>query len=368
MATPSLALPALTVRALRARAVDVPLARPLQTASGEMPTAPLVLLDLTTEEGVEGHAYLLCYTPSALTPVRALLAALEPELRGRPLAPRSLWEALRARFRLLGASGLVGLALNGIDMAAWDALAQAAGLPLAVLLGGEAGRTLPAYGSLMAMRLPDAVDNAEEQLATGVRALKVKIGAGGLDRDLEVIRALRAAAGDDVALMVDYNQSLTVAEALRRLERLDAEGLAWVEEPVLAEDVDGHARIARAARTPIQAGESWWSPTEAARSIAAGGSDHAMLDVARIGGVTGWLQAGALAEAAGLPVSSHIYPEVSVHLLAATPGAHLLESLDLAAAILAAPLRVPDGLATVPAGPGSGVEWDEEAVARHLVE
>lgn len=358
----------LTISGLTVRAVDPPMERPIQTASGEIPTAALVLLDLHTREGVTGSAYAFCYASAVLRPVRDALAALEPELAGRLLIPLELHETLRARFRLLGSAGLLGLALNAVDVAAWDALARAAGLPLAALLGGRAGARITAYGSLKSMRAADAAREADELLAaTGVRELKVKVGAGTIEDDIAVLQALRDAAGDDVQLMVDYNQSLTVPEALARLERLDAEGLAWVEEPVHADDVDGSATVARAARTPIQAGESWWSPAEAARHIAAGGSDHVMLDVGRIGGVTGWSRTAALAHAAGRPVSSHIYAEVSAHLLAATPGAHRLEFLPDAAPVLREPLEVRDGAVTVPAVPGNGVVWDEAVVERHRV-
>jgi mandelate racemase len=358
----------LLISGLTVRAVDAPMERPIQTASGEIPTAALVLLDLHTREGVTGSAYAFCYMSAVLRPVRDAIAALEPELTGRPLAPLEIHEALRSRFRLLGSAGLLGLALNAIDAAAWDALARAAGLPLVALLGGIAGARVTAYGSLKSMRPADAAREAEEVLAaTGVRELKVKIGAGTLADDLAVIAALREVAGDGVRLMVDYNQSLAVPEALARLERLDAEGLAWVEEPVHADDASGSAAVARAARTPIQAGESWWSPAEAARHIAAGASDHVMLDAGRIGGVTGWIRAAALARAAGRPVSSHIYAELSAHLLAATPGAHRLEYLPNAAPVLQEPLAVRDGMVTVPDGPGSGVAWDETVVQRHRV-
>jgi mandelate racemase len=358
----------LTVSGLTARAVDAPMGRPIQTASGEIPTAALVLLDLHTREGVTGSAYAFCYTSAVLGPVRDVVAALEPHLAGRPLAPLELHEALRARFRLLGSTGLLGLALNAVDAAAWDALARAAELPLAALLGGRAGARVPAYGSLKSMRAADAAREAEEVLsATGVRELKVKVGAGAIEDDLAVLAALRDVAGDEVRFMVDYNQSLPLPEAIARLERLDAEGLAWVEEPVHADDAAGSAAVARAARTPIQTGESWWSPAEAARHIAAGSSDHVMLDVGRIGGVTGWNRAAALAHAAGLPVSSHIYTEVSAHLLAATPGAHRLEFLPDAAPVLREPLEVRDGMVTVPGEPGSGVVWDEAVVERHRV-
>jgi mandelate racemase len=349
-----------------ARAVDVPLNPPLQTASGTMPSAPLVLIDILTSADVVGRSYVFCYSRAAVVPVRQLVAELGPVLAGSPLSPLRTWDALRTRFRLLGTTGLIGLAVNGVDMALWDALARLSGLSLAALLGADEIRPIAAYGSLRSMRAEDAASEASDVLSTRVRALKVKIGAAGLEEDLRVISQLRALAGDDIGLMVDYNQSLDLHEALQRCRRLDQEGLAWIEEPVAAEDVDACARIASETVTPIQAGESWWSPAEARRSLAAGGSDHTMLDVARIGGVTGWLRAAPLATAAGSPISSHIYPEVSAHLLSATAGAHLLEWLDLAGPVLARPMAVRDGV-VYPQGPGSGIDWDEDAVARFLV-
>jgi mandelate racemase len=358
----------LTVRDVRVRAVAVPMQRPIQTAGGTMATSPLVLVDLVTEEGVTGSAYVFCYLPSVLRAVRDLVRAMGAGLRGHPVAPLVWSDSLRAEFRLLGDAGLLGLAMNGLDMAAWDALARAAGLPLGVLLGGAAETKIPAYGSLKAMRSPELEAEVEELLAVGVRELKVKVGAGSLEDDLAVLARLREVAGDGVTLMIDYNQSLSVAEALRRLARLDGEGLGWVEEPVSAADIEGFAHIASLVQTPIQAGESWWSPAEAARSITARGSDHVMLDVARIGGVTGWQRAAALAAAASLPISSHIYTEVSAHLLSVTSAAYRLEYLPDVAPVLAAPLKVDNGYAVLPRTPGTGVSWDEELVARHLVD
>ena len=168
--------------------------------------------------------------------------------------------------------------------------------------------------------------------------------------------------------MVDYNQSLSVPEAIHRIRALDDEGLAWIEEPTLHDDFAGHARIAREARTGIQLGENWWGPHDLAKSIAAGASDYAMPDVMKIGGVTGWLRMAALTEAAGLPVSSHIFPEFSAHLLAVTPTCHWLEYMDLANPILENPIRIEGGLAHIPEVPGAGVEWNEAAVKRFLVE
>ncbi len=351
---------------MRVRGLDLAV-RPVETAAGVMRTTPLVLIDLTTEEGLTGCSYVRCYTPTALAPLVGLIANLEPLLAGEAAVPAALERKLQRHFRLLGPQGLTGIALAGIDMALWDALAKACGVPLVTLLGGRPA-PVPAYASLRTMSPAGAAAEAEELCALGFRAIKLKIGRGDLAADLEAIRAVRAAVGDGIELMVDYNQSLTVAEAIARARVLDGEGLFWIEEPTLAEDFEGHARIAAAARTPIQLGENWWGPRDMAKSIAARASDHVMLDVMKLGGVSGWLRAAALAEAAGLPASSHTFPELSAHLLGVTPTRHRLEYLDHAGSVLAEPVRVADGAVLTSERPGSGLAWDESAVARYAAE
>jgi mandelate racemase len=352
----------LTIRDVTARAIEVPLRRPLRTAVGSIPIAPLVLIDLLTEEGVPGRAYLFAYTRPALAPLARLIGEIAPELRGRPVAPLDRQRELDRRFRLVGRQGLIGMALSGLDMALWDVLARAQDQPLVALLGA-APRPLPAYDSFG--MIDPAADEGELRRAVeaGFAGIKIKIGGGSLADDVAAVRAVRSILGPEIALMVDYNQSLDPVEAGRRIARLAAFDLHWVEEPVAAEDLAGHARVRAAADVPIQTGENWWFPRGMADAIAAGASDLAMLDVMKIGGVTGWMQAAALADAAALPVSSHIFVEASAHLLAATPTAHWLEHLDLAGPILADPPRPVAGR-LVARGPGLGLDWDEAAVAR----
>jgi mandelate racemase len=356
----------LSVSGLRARAVDVPVEPPLETASAEIRSAPLVLVDLMTEEGVTGHSYAFCVTPLALVPLARLVSNLGPLIEGDAVAPLEIEQKLHDGFRLLGPQGLAGMAMAAIDVAAWDALAKAHELPLVELLGG-ASRPIPAYASLRAMGLESVVEEAREAVGSGFGAVKVRIGHPDVRADLDVVRAVRSAIGEGVDLMVDYNQVLSVPEAISRARDLDAEGLYWIEEPTRADDFAGHARIAREAKTRIQIGENWWGPHDMAKSLAAGASDLAMPDVVKIGGVSGWLRAVALAEAEGMPASSHLYPEVSAHLLAVTPTRDRLEHLDLAGPVLKEPVRIEDGNATIPASPGTGVEWDEESVRRYLV-
>ena len=356
----------LTIRGIRARAVDAPLARPIRTAVGTIPSAPLVLIDVETEQGVVGRAYVFAYMAFALAPLVRFLEALAPELEGQPVAPVDRQRGFDRRFRLLGWQGLVGMALSGLDMALWDALGRAADLPVARLLGGEP-RPLAAYDSYGVVE--PGVDDRDlaRSVERGFRAIKIKLGDGDLARDLATVKAVRTLIGPAVALMVDYNQSLDPVEARRRIAALAEHDIHWVEEPVRADDIHGHARVRAASPVRIQTGENWWFPRDMANAIAAGASDYAMLDVMKIGGITGWLRAAGQADAASLPVSSHIFVEASAHALTVTPTAHWLEYLDVAGAVLAEPCAPVGGCVTA-RGPGLGLTWNEAAVARHRVQ
>lgn len=358
----------LTIRRLSVRAVEVPMQRPLVTSGGTVKIAPLVLIDLEVDQGITGRSYSFAYTSAALGGLARVTQDLGALLVGETLAPLALEAKLRASLRLLGVQGLTGMALAGLDMAAWDALAKAAGQPLVRLLGA-APRPLPAYNSkgLGIIGAAAAAREAEELLAEGFSAIKLRLGYPSLAQDLEVAAAVRKAIGSEPLIMSDYNQSLSVSEAEQRARGLGDAGLLWIEEPVRHDDYAGHARVRAASAIAIQTGENCWGPTEIGKALAAGASDLIMLDAVKVGGVSGWLRAAALAQDAGVPVSSHLFPEVSAHLLCATPGAHWLEFVDWASPILAEPCKISDGSLAPSETPGIGVAWDEDAVSRYAV-
>jgi mandelate racemase len=251
-------------------------------------------------------------------------------------------------------------------MAAWDALGQAMQQPLVRLLGGTP-RPVLAYNSkgLGIMPLKPLVKEAGELVAEGFSAVKLRLGRPEAKDDLDAVRAVKKAIGPQITLMVDFNQGLTVNEALKRGRMIDEEGgVYWIEEPVRADDFAGNARIAREIATPIQIGENFMGPEQMAQALAAGACDFAMPDAQRIGGVSGWMRAAALAQGAGMEMSSHLFPEVSCHLLAVTPTCHWLEYVDWADPILQEPARLKDGCVLVPDLPGFGMQWDEKAVKR----
>ncbi|HJT60407.1 MAG TPA: enolase C-terminal domain-like protein [Burkholderiales bacterium] len=357
------------IRDVRVRAVAAPMKRPLATSTGKLTLAPLVLIDLETDSGVTGRAYLFAIGRHNLAPIARLVEAMAEMVKGDEVSPFDLERKLRARYTLLGVHNIVLFAIAGIDMAAWDALGQSLGQPLARLLGSTP-RPIPAYNSKGLGILPEKelVKEAAELLEEGFRAVKLRMGRPEARDDLNMLRAVKSEIGPEVTLMVDFNQALSVAEALKRGRMIDDEGgVAWIEEPIRADDFAGNSRIAREIATPIQIGENFMGAEQMAQALAAGACDYVMPDAERIGGVTGWMRAAALAQGAGVEMSSHLFPEVSCHLLAATPTAHWLEYVDWADAVLAEPLRVKDGHLMVPDVPGIGMKWDEKAVKQYQV-
>ena len=215
------------------------------------------------------------------------------------------------------------------------------------------------------MPLKPLAQQAVDLLSEGFSAVKLRLGRPDAKDDLAAVRAVKKAIGDDVTLMCDFNQALTVNEAIRRGRMLDDEELYWIEEPTRADDFDGNRRIAEALDTPVQIGENFMGPEQMAQALATGACDFCMPDAQRIGGVTGWMRAAALAQGAGMEMSSHLFPEVSRHLLAVTPTCHWLEYVDWACPILREPVAVKDSHVLISDAPGTGIEWDEKAVKKY---
>ncbi len=311
--------------------------------------------------------------PYVVKAMRYLIPALHDlgdMLEGRRIAPFELYDAARKSLQFVGYEGLSLIAVSGLDMAAWDALAKAAGAPLCVLLGGSVGPVKSYNSNGLWLRPPDevAAEAIELRDEGGFTGLKLRLGRERVRDDLATIAAVRKAVGDDMHLMVDFNQGLDLAEALQRCHRIDDLGLAWIEEPIVYDNLDGLAQLAAELKTPIQIGENFYGPRELHKALQKKACDLVMPDFMRIGGVTGWVRAAAIAGAAGVPMSTHLYPEVAAHVMRVTETAHWLEWQDWADPILQRPYDIKDGLLHIPDVPGVGLEWDEDAVAANQVQ
>jgi mandelate racemase len=356
----------LTIRGVRTRAVNVPMTFVLGTSAGAIHTAPLLLVDLDTEEGVTGRAYVFGIYPGGPRLIGAVIEDAVAMIKGQPLAPADLTKYLLRRFLLIGVTGVVRMALSAVDSAMWDALAIAAGKPLATLLGGSP-KPIPAYNSngLGLVGPEKTADEALKLLESDLKAVKLRLGYATLEEDVAVARAVRRVLPSAVTLMTDYNQALDTPEAIRRGRALEDEGIYWIEEPIRHDDYADNAAITAALKVHVQIGENFNGPQAMAQAIAAKACDLVMPDLARIGGVSGWMQAAGLAAAHDIPMSSHLFPEVSAHLMAVTPTAHWLEYMDWASAVLEEPAVLRDGCLVISDKPGSGLSWDEKAVAKY---
>jgi mandelate racemase len=360
----------LTFKGLRARPVVLKLKRPVVARIATITDWPLILIDLQTEEGVVGRSYLEPYVVKTMRYLIPALDDLAEHLKGRRLAPVELYDAARKSLHFVGYQGLSMIAVSGLDMAAWDALAKAAGLPLCVLLGGSVAPVKAYNSNGLWLKEPAAVAAEAVELRDegGFSGLKLRLGRERPRDDLATIEAVRGAVGDEMELMVDYNQGLGLDEALRRCHIIDDLGLAWIEEPIVYDDLDGYARLTADLKTPIQIGENFYGPRDLHTALQKKACDLVMPDFMRIGGVTGWLRAAAIAGAAGIPMSTHLYPEVAAQVMRATETAHWLEWQDWADPILERPYDIADGLLHIPDVPGVGLEWNEDGVAANLAE
>jgi mandelate racemase len=354
----------LTFKSIRARPVVLKLKRPVIARIATITDWPLILIDLFTNEGVVGRSYFEPYTVKAMKYLVPALHDLGDMLKGRELAPVELYELARKSLHFVGYQGLSMIAVSGLDLAAWDARAKAANVPLCVFLGGSVGPVRAYNSNGLWLQEPHAVaaESIELRDEGGFTGLKLRLGRDRLRDDLETIEAVRNAVGDDTALMIDFNQGLNLADALQRCHAIDDLGLTWIEEPIVYDNFDGFAQLAAELKTPIQIGENFYGPRDVHTALQKKACDFVMPDFMRIGGVTGWLRAAAIAGAAGIPVSTHLYPEVAAHVMRVTEIAHWLEWQDWADPILLKPYDIKDGLLHIPNVPGVGLEWNEDAI------
>jgi mandelate racemase len=366
--------PAIEVAGARIRRAVVPVRRVLNTRVGRFTRGPFLLIDLELKGGGAGRALCFTFIPLGLKVVPILLEELVASIKGRKItcadAP-AVHDACRKKLTHLGHEGAAQMALSMLDMALHDALAREAGLPLWKLLGGT-DDPLPTYHScgLGIAEPADVAREAREMLLEhgGFTHMKLRMGRDHAADEVAAYKAVRSAVGPDVLISCDFNQALPVAAALETCRTIDGLGLAWIEEPVAYDDYDTQTRLATKLSTPIQIGENWWSWRVGKAAIEMGACDYVMPDLLRIGGVTGWMRLARVAEARAVPLSSHLSPDYSAHVLAATPTKHWLEFMDWGQDLLRDPVVPVKGFTTPPNTPGTGVEWNEKTVEACLVD
>ncbi|MFD3456665.1 mandelate racemase/muconate lactonizing enzyme family protein [Streptomyces sp. NPDC058691] len=324
-----------------------------------------ILVSVTTDDGLTGTGY----TYTIGTGGSSVLALLRDHLTGLLLGAdarnvEALWQRLLSVTRATSVGAITSLALAAVDTALWDLRCLRAGEPLWRLAGGAHER-LPLYdteGGWLHLT-PDELANAARQAKErGLRGAKVKVGKPTAGEDAERLAAVRAAVGPDWVLMVDANQSMTGAEAIRRAHAYEPYDIAWFEEPLPADDLAGHVRLAASTSIPVAVGESIYGVGRFAEYLAAGAAGIVQVDVARIGGITPWLKTAHTAEAFNVQVAPHFLMELHASLACAVPAGMYVEHIPQLDAITRTPLTIEDGCVVPPESPGIGIDWDEDAI------
>ena len=356
------------VTALRTTPLHLPLPKPIMSGLGPLNSLGVLLVHLETDQGVVGENLVFTLNNKRLGVFDEMVRSLAPLIVGEdPQFSARFWSRAWTDINFVGHKGVPIVGISAIDGALWDVRGKLAGLPIHRLIGA-ARATVPAYASAglwLSSTIPELETEAQGFVGTGFRAVKMRLGKPTIAEDVERVAAVRAAIGPGVALMADANQQLTVDRAIRLGRRLEEFDLTWFEEPLPAYDLEGVARVAAALDTPIASGETEYTRYGFRQMLELKSADVLMLDLQRVGGVTEFLRVGHMADAFDVPVSSHLFPEMSLQVLAALSNATWLEHMPWFAPLYRETLELRDGEAVVPERPGWGFTFDPAAVDRY---
>ena len=350
---------------------DLPAARVRWDAVQSFTNQETIFVEIETVDGRLGLGYAYTIGTGGRAVLELLRRDLLPLLAGEDARRiEQIWSRLFWSTHATAVGPITNLALAAVDTALWDLRCLAADLPLWVLAGGCKDR-VPVYdteGGWLQLTVEELVGEAEVSAARGWSGFKMKVGKPNVSEDVERVAAVREALGERVNIMVDANQSLTWAEASRLARLLEPLDVYWLEEPLPAEDMTGHARLARSTSIPIAVGESIYSPSHFREYLCAGAAGIVQVDAARIGGITPWLKTAHLAEAFNVKVAPHFLMELHVSLAAAIPNAGYVEHIPQLAPLTLRGLEVVEGEAIAPSEPGLGIPWDRAAIDQARVE
>lgn len=358
------------ITSARVRCIRLPADEPL--AGGPALLGPLrdfITLSLRTDQGIEGVGYTFFggnLSAGLKSAVETLAAVTVGE---HPLAIEKVMGKVHGS-TLAGPGGIVTLAAAAIDIALWDIRGKALGVPVATLVGGARDKVATYASGALARdaSLDQLLQCAVTLRERGWKQMKTQLALPGdttVSKEVERIRRLRELLGPDVDLMCDINQRWDVRQAISIGKRIEEYGLFWLEDVVACDDFAGHAAVTAALDTPTAAGEYVWGIVPFRHLFEARSVDIAMLDVMRTGGISGWIKIAGMAEAFNLPVVSHLYPEISVHLVAGVSNGLTVEYMPWTNRIFKETPRVADGKIEVPARPGLGLEFDEKVCAQY---
>ena len=364
-----MALP-ITIDAVRLRQVNLPPKVVRTDAIQSFVTQETILLTLSCSDGIEATGYAYTIGTGGSSIMALLHDHLAPRLLGRnPLHIEAIWKDLFFHTHATAVGAITSLALACVDTALWDWRARSQQLPLWQLLGGAQHR-VPVYtteGGWLHLGADELVAQTLAAQAQGFKGAKIKIGRPHVSEDVARLAAVRSAVGPGFELMTDANQGFNRPEVVRRAAAFAPFDLAWLEEPLPAEDVAGHRQLRESTAIPVAVGESMYHLSQFREYLEQGACSIVQPDVARIGGITPWIKVAHLAEGFDVPVCPHFLMELHVSLCAAVPNAAWVEYIPQLDDITTSRIRVEGGYAYPPDTPGLGIEWDWQEITQRQI-
>lgn len=361
---------------MKITAIDLmPVALPRDVPPGLGATSmpmPVVVVRVRTDCGIDGIGHTLALSPEYAGSLAKMVEELGEQLIGMdPSRPEQIHAKMLNPANWFGPGGLLNIAAAALDIAVWDIIGKDAGQPLWRLLGGFSDRArVYDSGSLISFDIDDLQRRASDAVARGHRAIKMRPGRERHGRIPEVVAhvaAVREAIGFDVDLMLDINQTWTPSRAIQAGHALEHLELFWIEDPTLMHDIDGQAAIAAALDTPIASGEYHYDMVSLLRLLKARAVDYLMADLLRMGGITQFRKVAGMAEAFGVPVVSHIVPEVYGQCIAAVPNGAMIEGMPWSEMLFKGLPEFADGQLIFSERPGHGLDLDEAVIQKYRV-
>lgn len=353
------------VTRVRVRTVAVPFDKPLDTPVGLLGERDYVLVEVSSTEGLTGIGYIRAYDPATVAAARAFVESIGARIVGVPVAStEALYESMLSTLRLLGRAGTHMYAISALDTALWDLKARHLELPLFRLLGAARERVaVYASGLMLDASKPQLVDEVQEAVAQGMRAVKMRVGKPDLADDVSRVTAVRDTF--DGQLMLDAGTAWSAPEAARAVRHLADLDITWLEDPLPVDATAALARLNHASAVPLAGGEHLYKHSDLATHLSLGTYDYMIFDLQRIGGVTGWVRASHLAAAHGMRIASHVFPEVAAHLVCGLASGLIVEYLPWSYELFEEPPLQENGEIAPAETSGLGLVLDEQFIARH---
>lgn len=358
---------AIRIKSAEAKLIRIPLEQPRGDAIQKFSALELPTVRLHDEAGRVGLGFGYTIGEGGRAILGLIQESLLPKVYGEDSrAIGRLHHLLNAAIHALTPGCISSTAIAAIDVALWDLRGRQTETPLWIMLGGAQAK-VPIYNTHVGWLnrpLDELLNLCAAAVKQGFRALKLKVGKPDPEEDRERVAKVRESVGPQVRLMIDANQSWYLDEAIKRLKLLEPFDLTWVEEPLLASDIDGYRALGRYSSIPRAGGESLYSPADFLHYVRRGGLDILQPDIARIGGITNAVKVCNLAQTARLRIAPHVSPELSLSIAAAYPHSMFIEFIPQMSPLLKTPIKIENGYALPSNAPGHGIEFNQEAEER----